>query len=63
MLEANDLTKHYDQTLALDRLTLSVAAGEIYCLLGPNGAGKTTTINLFLNFIAPTGGSPAIRRG
>lgn len=31
-------------------------AGEILCLLGANGAGKTTTINLFLNFVAPSGG-------
>ncbi len=31
--------------------------GEIYCLLGANGAGKSTTINLFLDFIQPSGGA------
>jgi ABC-2 type transport system ATP-binding protein len=57
MLQAMDLTKRYeDGLLALDRLNLTVTAGEIFCLLGANGAGKTTTINLFLNFIEPTSG-------
>ncbi len=57
MLAAQNLTKQYDATLALDRLTLEVPPGEIFCLLGANGAGKTTTINLFLGFIQPTSGS------
>ena len=56
MLEASELSKSYDTTQALDRLNLSVKAGEIFCLLGANGAGKTTTIHLFLNFISPTSG-------
>jgi polyether ionophore transport system ATP-binding protein len=43
-----DLTKRYSSTVALERLTLSVAAGEVYGYLGPNGAGKTTTIRLLL---------------
>ena len=56
MLHAQDLTKHYNGVLALDRLNLDVASGEIFCLLGGNGAGKTTTINLFLNFVQPSSG-------
>ncbi|WP_036259675.1 ABC transporter ATP-binding protein [Methylocapsa aurea] len=56
MLQAINLTKRYDATLALDALNLEVQAGEVFCLLGANGAGKTTTLNLFLNFIAPTSG-------
>lgn len=56
MLQAEDLSKRYNDTLALDRLNLTVQAGEIFCLLGGNGAGKTTTINLFLNFVQPTSG-------
>lgn len=59
-LEARQLTKQYGDHTALDRLTLSIGAGEIYCLLGPNGAGKTTTINLFLGFVKPTSGSVCI---
>jgi ABC-2 type transport system ATP-binding protein len=60
MLDASALTKRYQDVIALDALTLSVAPGEVFCLLGANGAGKTTTINLFLNFIQPTSGSVTI---
>jgi ABC-2 type transport system ATP-binding protein len=60
MLEARDLTKRYGTHTALDRLTLTIAPGEVFCLLGANGAGKTTTINLFLNFIEPSGGTARI---
>ncbi|MDJ0276249.1 ABC transporter ATP-binding protein [Sphingomonas sp. 2R-10] len=45
---------------ALDGLSLTLAAGEVYALLGPNGAGKTTTINLILGFLAPDAGSIAV---
>ena len=60
MLEAIDLTKRYGQQTALDRLNLTIAPGDVFCLLGANGAGKTTTINLFLNFIDPSGGTAKI---
>jgi ABC-2 type transport system ATP-binding protein len=60
MIEAIQLTKVYNGTIALHSLTLNVKAGEIFCLLGANGAGKTTTINLFLNFISPSGGQALI---
>lgn len=61
MLEAINLSKHYNGTIALDSLNLKIEAGEVFCLLGANGAGKTTTINLFLNFIEPTSGKAKIR--
>lgn len=60
MLKANGLTKTYGAHVALDRLDLNVAPGEIYCLLGANGAGKSTTIKLFLGLLQPTAGSAAI---
>ena len=61
MIQAIDLSKRYeDGLLALDHLNLNVEPGQIYCLLGANGAGKTTTINLFFNFIEPTGGTAKI---
>jgi|TARA_B110000438_G_scaffold271861_1_gene290098 ABC-2 type transport system ATP-binding protein len=56
VLEAVDLKKSYGEHEALKGLNLAINSGDIYCLLGANGAGKTTTINLFLNFIDPTGG-------
>ena len=60
MLEAVDLSKTYGSNVALDRLNLTIAPGEVFCLLGAHGAGKTTTINLFLNFIAPSAGTARI---
>jgi ABC-2 type transport system ATP-binding protein len=60
MLEAVNLTKRYDQAVALDALNLTVRPGEVFCLLGANGAGKTTTINLFLNFVQPSAGAARI---
>ncbi|GMV23288.1 MAG: ABC transporter ATP-binding protein [Acidimicrobiia bacterium] len=60
MLEAIALTKQYGALTALHPLTLTIAPGEVFCLLGANGAGKTTTINLFLNFIQPSGGTAKI---
>ena len=60
MLEAHELTKRFDQHVAVDRLKLRVAPGEIYALLGPNGAGKTTTINLFLGFLRPDSGEARV---
>jgi ABC-2 type transport system ATP-binding protein len=60
MLAATQLTKRYNDVVALDSLNLTVQPGEVFCLLGANGAGKTTTINLFLNFIEPTSGTATI---
>jgi ABC-2 type transport system ATP-binding protein len=59
-LETRALTKRYatpaGEVLALDALSLTVRAGEVFCLLGANGAGKTTTINCLLGFVEPTAG-------
>ncbi len=60
MLEANNLTKRFGATAALDSVNLRVEPGEMYCLLGANGAGKTTLINVFLNFLSPDGGEARI---
>jgi ABC-2 type transport system ATP-binding protein len=51
-----ELSKRYGDTLALERLELTVEPGEVYGYLGPNGAGKTTTIRLLLGLHRPTGG-------
>ncbi len=60
VLEAKQLSKQYQDKLALKGLDLQIRAGEIFCLLGQNGAGKSTTINLFLGFITPTAGAAYI---
>ena len=56
-ISAQDLTKRYGSTLALDALELSIPPGEVYGFLGPNGAGKTTTIRLLLGLQRPPAGS------
>src|SRR3984957_3130258 len=56
------LTKVYAGTdfAAVDRLDLSVQAGEIFGLLGPNGAGKTTTAGMLTTRVIPTSGSALV---
>ncbi|MEO8189103.1 MAG: ATP-binding cassette domain-containing protein [Acidobacteriota bacterium] len=44
------------EIVALDDLTLSIGAGEIFGLLGPNGAGKSTTVGILTTRVRPTGG-------
>ena len=46
VLEVSDVRKRYGPTVALDGVSLSVEAGELFGLLGPNGAGKTTLIKI-----------------
>jgi ABC-2 type transport system permease protein len=43
--------------VALDRIDLDIARGEIFALLGPNGAGKTTLIGIVCGIVKPTSGS------
>ena len=50
------LTKTFNATPAVDRLTLTVDRGSVCGLLGGNGAGKTTTIGMIMGLILPTSG-------
>jgi ABC-2 type transport system ATP-binding protein len=45
-IETHELTRWFSSGVAVDRVTLSLPAGEVLALLGPNGAGKTTTVRL-----------------
>jgi sodium transport system ATP-binding protein len=60
MIRLHDITKAYGPLKAVDRLSLSVEAGEVYALLGPNGAGKTTALRCLATLLTPDGGSAAI---
>ncbi len=44
-------------TTAVDRVSLTIEAGELFFLLGPSGCGKTTLLRMIAGFIEPTGGS------
>jgi ABC-2 type transport system ATP-binding protein len=57
MIELLDITKKYGNKVAVDDLTLTIAAGELFAFLGPNGAGKTTTIKLMCGLLFPTAGT------
>jgi ABC-2 type transport system ATP-binding protein len=59
-IETENLRKCYRDVVAVDRLSLRVAEGEIYAFLGLNGAGKTTTIRLLLGMIRPTTGYASV---
>jgi ABC-2 type transport system ATP-binding protein len=60
MIEIETLVKVYQDTPAVDGLSLSVAAGEILGLVGPNGAGKTTTLRCLAGILPATSGRIAI---
>lgn len=55
-----ELTKVYGDLTALDRLSLTLARGQILGLIGPNGAGKTTAIKILVGLARPTSGSARI---
>jgi ABC-2 type transport system ATP-binding protein len=52
-----NLTKKFGDFTAVDNVSFSVEAGEVFGWLGPNGAGKTTTIRMLLGLMTPTSGS------
>ena len=54
-IRINELTRRFDEVVAVDRLDL-VVDDEIFGLLGPNGAGKTTTIKMLITLLPPTSG-------
>jgi ABC-2 type transport system ATP-binding protein len=56
-VHAVDLVKDFNETRAVDGVSVAVPAGSIYGLLGPNGAGKTTTLRMLLGIIDPSSGS------
>jgi len=60
MIEIDNLTKWYGNTLALDRATFSVEEGRIVGFLGPNGAGKSTALRILTGFLPATSGQARV---
>ena len=56
MIHAWHLTRTFGDVVAVDRLSIEVAPGEIFGLVGPDGAGKTTTLRLLCGLLEPTNG-------
>ena len=59
-IRTEDLTKRFDSVLAVDGLSVEIAAGTVTGLLGGNGAGKTTTIAMLLGLLLPTSGAVSV---
>jgi ABC-2 type transport system ATP-binding protein len=59
-LVVEHLTKRFGGRVAVEDVSFSVAAGEVFGFLGPNGAGKTTTVRMLATLIAPTSGSALV---
>ena len=57
VIEVADLHKTYETTIAVDHISFTVHAGEIFGILGRNGAGKTTTVECITGLRIPDGGS------
>jgi sodium transport system ATP-binding protein len=65
MIQVEGLTRRFtisegNDILAVDNLSFTVQAGEVYGLLGPNGAGKTTTLRMLLGLLRPSSGRATI---
>ena len=59
-LVVEHLVKRFGERVAVDDISFSVDAGEVFGFLGPNGAGKTTTVRMLATLIAPTSGTARI---
>jgi drug efflux transport system ATP-binding protein len=60
VIEAQALTKTFGKFVATDRISFSVAQGEIFGLLGPNGAGKSTTFRMLCGLLVPSAGTARV---
>ncbi len=60
IIETHDLTRRFGDLVAVDRLNLSVAGGEIFGLVGPDGAGKTTTLRMLCGLVNPSEGNATV---
>lgn len=57
ILEAQELTKRYSATLAVEQISFAIYPGQILGVLGPNGSGKSTIVKMITGLLDPTRGS------
>jgi len=56
-VELKNVTKRYNEIVAVNNIDLIINPGEIFALLGPNGSGKSTTLKMLMGLVQPTAGS------
>lgn len=59
-IETNNLTRHFGDLVAVDRVNLTIPKRSIYGFLGPNGSGKSTTVRMLCGLLKPTSGSAQV---
>jgi ABC-2 type transport system ATP-binding protein len=59
-LHIQNLTRRFNDLIAVDNISFDIEQGEIFGLLGPNGAGKTTTLSMLSTMLPPTSGSATV---
>jgi len=60
IIEVKNLTKKFEDLVAVNNISFDVKKGEIFAFLGPNGAGKTTTIKMLTTLLHPTSGEMSL---
>lgn len=60
MIKIRNLTKRYENLVAVDNINLEIEKNEVFGLLGPNGAGKTTVIHMLATLLKPTTGTAVV---
>jgi ABC-2 type transport system ATP-binding protein len=60
MIRFDATTRTYGNKIAVDRLSLTIPAGELFAFLGPNGAGKTTAIKMLTGLLRPSSGKVSV---
>lgn len=60
IIDVKNLTKKFNDFIAVNDISFTVGKGEIFAFLGPNGAGKSTTIKILTTLLQPTSGKVAI---
>ena len=59
-IHIENLTRRFNDLVAVDNISFDIEQGEIFGLLGPNGAGKTTTLSMLSTMLKPTSGSATV---
>jgi ABC-2 type transport system ATP-binding protein len=59
-VDLRNVTKRYNEIVAVNNMNLTIEKGEIFALLGPNGSGKSTTLKMLMGLVQPTNGEISV---